>query len=194
VPYGYAPPPPPPPPVTPSGQRLAEFGDRFVAFLIDYAILAAVGIVIFIPVIIYQFSLMSDFATDLERRFPVDAPPPDPGELFGEMFRMMGPLLGIYAIMIVLLLAVRYVYFVEMMFRTGQTIGKRAMKLQVVPLDPGIALTRGIATRRWLVESVAAGLVPFLFYLDGLWQLWDKPFRQCLHDKAARTTVIKLNT
>jgi hypothetical protein len=28
--------------------------------------------------------------------------------------------------------------------------------------------------------------------VDGLWQLWDKPFQQCLHDKAAGTVVVKL--
>jgi len=28
--------------------------------------------------------------------------------------------------------------------------------------------------------------------VDGLWQLWDKPFQQCLHDKAAGTVGVKL--
>jgi uncharacterized RDD family membrane protein YckC len=193
LPYGYAPPPPPPPPVSPSGQRLAEFGDRFLAFLIDYAILGVVGFVLVIPVIIYQFSIMTDLVTELDRRYPAGSPPPDPGVFFGDMFSAMAPLLGVYAILFVLIMIIRYIYQVEMMFHTGQTIGKRVMKLQVVPLEPGVPLTRGMATKRWLVESVAAAFVPFLVYLDGLWQLWDKPYRQCLHDKAARTTVIKLN-
>jgi hypothetical protein len=34
--------------------------------------------------------------------------------------------------------------------------------------------------------------VPFLSYLDGLWQLWDKPYLQCLHYKFAQTVVVKV--
>ena len=36
--------------------------------------------------------------------------------------------------------------------------------------------------------AVVEALLP---WLDGLWQLWDKPLRQCLHDKAADTVVVK---
>jgi hypothetical protein len=36
-------------------------------------------------------------------------------------------------------------------------------------------------------------VVPGLGWVDGLWQLWDKPWRQCLHDKFAQTLVIKLD-
>ncbi len=54
-------------------------------------------------------------------------------------------------------------------------------------------LTRGMAAKRYLVENVAGMLVPFLVYLDGLWQLWDKPYQQTLHDKFARTVVVKVS-
>ena len=79
-----------------------------------------------------------------------------------------------------------------MMFRGGQTVGKRIMKIRVIPVDPTILLTRKIAFRRYLV-LIAAAVVPGLGLLDGLWQLWDKPYRQCLHDKFAKTLVIKLD-
>jgi hypothetical protein len=29
--------------------------------------------------------------------------------------------------------------------------------------------------------------------LDPLWCLWDKPYRQCLHDKPAKTVVVKVD-
>jgi hypothetical protein len=29
--------------------------------------------------------------------------------------------------------------------------------------------------------------------IDGFWQLWDKPFQQTLHDKAAQTVVVKVS-
>ena len=41
-----------------------------------------------------------------------------------------------------------------MMYRRGQTLGKKLMKLQVVPLDPAATLTRGMAAKRYLVEFV----------------------------------------
>ena len=78
------------------------------------------------------------------------------------------------------------------MHRTGQTVGKKVMKLRVVPIDPSATLTRGMAGRRYLVQFVAGSFVPFLSYLDGLWQLWDKPYQQCLHDKVAETVVVKV--
>ena len=79
-----------------------------------------------------------------------------------------------------------------MMFRSGQTIGKRIMKLRVQPVDPRLALTRRIALKRYAVIMLTS-LVPALGWVDGLWQLWDKPWRQCLHDKFAQTLVIKLD-
>jgi uncharacterized RDD family membrane protein YckC len=53
---------------------------------------------------------------------------------------------------------------------------------------------------RWLVQNIASllSVVPFvgsfagLFpLLDGLWPLWDDK-RQALHDKAARTNVVRV--
>jgi len=182
--YGFA----PPPPRSPGGQPLAGFGDRLLAYLIDYAILLAASIPILVPLVVAQLSIMMPQLTRFENRRSLE-PPPGPGEVFGSI---IGPLLVVYAAAFALSLAVYYIYRVEMMFRTGQTVGKRVMKLRVVPLDPSATLTRGMATKRWLVDSVGATFVPLLVYLDGFWQLWDKPYRQCLHDKFAETTVVKV--
>jgi hypothetical protein len=46
--------------------------------------------------------------------------------------------------------------------------------------------------KRWAVQWAAGSVVPLLHYLDGFWQLWDKPLQQCLHDKAANTVVVKV--
>jgi uncharacterized RDD family membrane protein YckC len=96
------------------------------------------------------------------------------------------------AVVTLITLAINYVYDVEMMFRSGQTVGKRIMKLRVQPVDPSQALTRRMALKRYAV-TMATSLVPGLGWVDGLWQLWDKPWRQCLHDKFAQTLVIKLD-
>ena len=84
-------------------------------------------------------------------------------------------------------------YDVEYMHRSGQTLGKKVMKIRVMPIDPSRTLTRGMAVKRYLVQFVACAFVPFLSYVDGLWQLWDKPYQQTLHDKAAQTVVVKVS-
>jgi len=49
----------------------------------------------------------------------------------------------------------------------------------------GEAATRtGVIAGGWLV---AGG---FFMLLDDLWPLWDKPWQQALHDKAAKTVVV----
>ncbi len=176
-PYGWR---PPPVPVAPDGRPLADFGTRLLAHLIDGAILTAIGLVILVPVVlVLVFNAMPDFADP-------GAAPADP---FGDFFL---PLLLVELGFILLVLAGYYVYYVEMMYRGGQTVGKRSMKIQVVPLAPGATLTRGMAAKRYLIEFPVGIIVPFFSYLDGFWQLWDKPYQQTLHDKAAGTVVIKV--
>lgn len=176
-------PPPPAPALSPAGQPLATFGDRFLAYLIDYAVFLGIGLVLALPAVLI---LILAVAPDLFEVQP-DGTPVDPS--FMEFFL---PLLLIEAGLVVVLLLVSYVYYVEMLVRGGQTLGKRAMKLKVVPLVPDAKLTRGTAAKRWLAGYVAAGFLPGFIYVDGLWQLWDKPYQQCLHDKFAATVVVKV--
>jgi len=186
--YGH----PPPPPVAPGGQRLAEFTDRLVAYIIDGAILGGVTAVVVIP--IYLCAVFAIF-DDLRATVVVNQDPYGGGAT-AEMtnpFAYFLPLLGVMAVLILLSLLFAYLYTVEMMFRSGQTVGKRVMKIQVIPIDPAVTLTRWLAFKRFLVQHVAAAFVPAGGLIDGLWQLWDKPYRQCLHDKFAMTVVIKLD-
>jgi uncharacterized RDD family membrane protein YckC len=165
------------PPMSPSGQRLAEFGDRALAYIIDALILGLINLIISIPVyVVVLFFVL------------------DPAQLeSGDPFDILLPLIGIAFGVLAFSLLITYVYEVEMMFRTGQTIGKRVMKIQIVPIDPARTLTRQMAFKRYLVGHVATTFIPAFTWIDGLWQLWDKPYQQCLHDKFAETVVIKLN-
>jgi uncharacterized RDD family membrane protein YckC len=185
-PWGTAPlrPPPPPPPASPAGQPLASFGDRFLAYLIDYAVFFGIGLVLAVPAVLI---LVLTIAPDLFEVRP-DGTPVEP-----DFLDLFVPLLLIEAGLIVVLLLVSYVYYVEMLFRGGQTLGKRAMKIKIVPVDPDTRLTRGSAAKRWLGGYVAASFLPGFIYVDGLWQLWDKPYQQCLHDKFASTVVVKVS-
>ena len=158
---------------------LADFGQRLVARLIDGAILGGIASVVVIPLYVYVLFLVIDPSVTVNREI-VD-PGPD----------ILWPLLGFVAFVLVFSLVLNYVYEVEMMFRSGQTVGKRIMKIRVIPVDPAQTLTRGDAARRFLVQ-LGASFVPGLSLVDGLYQLWDKPYQQCLHDKFAKTLVIKL--
>ncbi|MFE2429695.1 RDD family protein [Streptomyces sp. NPDC059373] len=90
--------------------------------------------------------------------------------------------------------AVVYViYQVFMLPRYGQSLGKMLLKVRVGMLADGSHPTTQAALKR---ESTYA-LVPIIpccgsiFWLvNVLWCTWDKPYRQCLHDKAAQTVVV----
>jgi uncharacterized RDD family membrane protein YckC len=189
-PPGYGPVPPRgyvPVPLSPDGRPLAGFGDRLLAYIIDALIMGAVGSLIWIPAFIWWFRRFAVEMTRLDSSYdPSDKIPADTFASFMVgYFVLLGVLLGV-------LMIISYIYQVEMSWRSGQTIGKRAMKLQVAPVEPGTERNRMMFVKRWAVERVAGQFVPFFSYLDGLWQLWDKPLQQCLHDKAAHTVVVKI--
>ncbi|WP_137989090.1 RDD family protein [Streptomyces vilmorinianum] len=69
----------------------------------------------------------------------------------------------------------------------GRTLGKKLCGLQVQDIEGHEPPSFGAALRRWLVYSVLGLLV--LGVLNVLWCLFDRPWRQCWHDKAARTFV-----
>ncbi|CAL9473242.1 hypothetical protein SUDANB176_02889 [Streptomyces sp. enrichment culture] len=69
----------------------------------------------------------------------------------------------------------------------GRTLGKKLMGLEVRDIEGHEAPEFGAALRRWLVYSVPGLLV--VGVVGVLWCLFDKPWRQCWHDKAAHTFV-----
>jgi uncharacterized RDD family membrane protein YckC len=184
-PYPYPPQPyptwpAPPPPLSPAGVPLAEFSQRLLAYLIDMALLSVVAFALAIPAFIVVFT-----------RLPEPDPYASPGTVFADFFL---PVLLLELGIFVLMLLAYYLYVVEYMHRSGQTLGKKAMKIRIVPIDPSRQLTRGMAAKRYLIEYLAGSLVPFFSYVDGLWQLWDKPYQQALHDKVAQTVVVKVSS
>ncbi|MFE9726373.1 RDD family protein [Streptomyces sp. NPDC005794] len=69
----------------------------------------------------------------------------------------------------------------------GRTLGKKLCGLDVRDIESHDTPSLGAALRRWLVYGVL-GLV-VVGVLNVLWCLIDRPWRQCWHDKAARTFV-----
>jgi uncharacterized RDD family membrane protein YckC len=189
TPYGPPGRPLPPPAVSPAGVPLADFGIRLVANLIDGLVVGVVSLVVALPVLLVAVNhFVGQAAFDVD---PSGAVAPDDADRL--ITAALLPILGVEAAIFLFMLVVQYLYMVEFMHRSGQTLGKRIMRIRVVPLDPYATLTRGAAAVRFATQIVAGVFVPFFSLLDGLWQLWDRPFQQCLHDKAAQTVVVKVS-
>lgn len=84
-------------------------------------------------------------------------------------------------------------YEISFVALTGQTIGKRLLRIQVVDVASGRPPALGGATLRYLVPSAPAlvpgvgALLGLLVYLSALWS----PTRQGWHDRAAGTVVVR---
>ena len=79
-----------------------------------------------------------------------------------------------------------------MLSRDGQTLGRRATKVRVAMLVDGNSPTTSAAWIRAAVFIVPAIVCCAMLWwvIDGLFGVFDKPYRQCLHDKAAKTVVV----
>lgn len=83
-------------------------------------------------------------------------------------------------------------YDTVMTARTGQTLGKKLLNMRVANLDNG-------ATPSVQASLIRAAVlwIPFAFccaciwtVIAGGWSFFDKPYKQGLHDKAAKTVVV----
>lgn len=91
------------------------------------------------------------------------------------------------ATVLVVLLAFGVLYEALPTARWGRTLGKKLFGLEVRDIEGHEPPSFGRALLRWLVYSVPGLLV--IGAVGVLWCLFDKPWRQCWHDKAAHTFV-----
>ncbi|MFE0463253.1 RDD family protein [Kitasatospora sp. NPDC058965] len=90
--------------------------------------------------------------------------------------------------------ALYVVYEGLMLSRDGQTLGKKVMNVRAAMLTDGSSPTQSAAWTRAAVYTLPAALCCGLWWLvNGLFGVFDKPFRQCIHDKAAKTVVVATN-
>ncbi|MEU9183059.1 RDD family protein [Streptomyces sp. NPDC048484] len=142
---------------------LADSGKRVLARIIDMLL-----VVIVVWLLTWGFGV---------NEYDVDTDKIEYGKSFGQS-------------LIALLLYVGYDTF--MTTRSGQTLGKRWLQLRVANLDNGS--TPSVQTS--LVRALVLW-VPFAFCcaciwtaIAGGWSFFDKPYKQGLHDKAAKTVVV----
>ncbi len=79
----------------------------------------------------------------------------------------------------------------------GRTVGMMAMGIRVAMLaDGAVPVGRAGWIRSgvyWLPGLLSVLCIPAIFWLlNVLWCTWDRPYQQCLHDKAAKTVVVRV--
>jgi uncharacterized RDD family membrane protein YckC len=189
-PPGYAGPPgmPPPYPVParPHGFALAGLGPRLMARILD--ILA----VLLLNVVVNGY-----FAYEFAQEFtPIwQAAMANP---FGEQPQPTARMETLLWAMLIVATLLWLLYEAPPTASRGQTLGKRIMRIKVLPLENTEPLGFGRAFRRWARLGLwtplwgCAGLGFLLQLIDSASPLFDPHLRQALHDKTARTVVVAL--
>ncbi|MFF9759414.1 RDD family protein [Streptomyces caelestis] len=156
--------------------RPAALGRRLAARLLDTVVLGAVTAVAAVPL-------------GIEAVDHIDAKI-DAARLSGEtvtVWLLDGTTSVHLGIVLAVLLLAGVLLEVLPTAKWGRTLGKKLLGVEVRDIEGHEAPSFGAALRRWLVYSVPGLLV--VGVVGVLWCLFDKPWRQCWHDKAAHTFV-----
>ena len=166
---------------------LAEWWRRLLARILDWLIVG----VIFAPLWISPWRTFIRSAEAIANQYPgaqFNANPAASALATAEshlISKLIPLLLAFYL--------VTFLYDWIQHWQWGQTIGKRALGTRVIRDDGNPRVGAGPACGRAALYAFAP-LIPFaggIFELvNELWLTWD-PRRQCLHDKAAHTVVVK---
>jgi uncharacterized RDD family membrane protein YckC len=164
---------------------LAEWWQRLLGQMIDWVIVGALSSPLWIPAFATYVNKVRSISSqygNLNTQAAQTAVGNAGGHLFGALF-----LAGLASALIML------VYDWVQHGLWGRTIGKRALGTRVVTATGRSKISGGAAGIRAAVFALPP-IVPFVGGLFGLlnelWLLWDRQ-RQCLHDKAAKTVVVK---
>ncbi|MFD4709551.1 RDD family protein [Streptomyces sp. NPDC058430] len=156
--------------------RPAGLGKRLAARLIDSVVLGAVTAVVAVP-------LGTKAVDHIDGK--IDAAKASGRE--ATVWLLDGTTGAYLGIVLAVLLVAGVLYEALPTAKWGRTLGKKVCGLQVRDIEEHEAPTFGAALRRWLVYSVTGLLA--IGVVGVLWCLFDRPWRQCWHDKAARTFV-----
>ena len=156
--------------------RPAGLGKRLAARLLDTVVLAAVTAVAAVP-------LGTKALDHVNGKI-------DSAKLSGEtvtVWLLDGTTSVYLGIILAVLLLFGVAYEVLPTVKWGRTLGKKVLGLEVRDIEAHEPPEFGAALKRWLVYSIPGLLV--VGVVGVLWCVFDRPWRQCWHDKAARTFV-----
>ncbi|HEY2490286.1 MAG TPA: RDD family protein [Streptosporangiaceae bacterium] len=164
---------------------LAERWRRLLGRLIDILVLTIVAAPIALAVLSHSFSQYQRIVN----RYPdLNTPAAQ-----AAVSKADGRLLGSWLVFACIVAVLSFFYDSIQHGLWGQTLGKRALGTRVVSADDRSKISGGTAAGRAAMYALipVIPLVGTLFsLLNGLWLTWDRR-RQALHDKAARTIVVK---
>ncbi|MFP8962295.1 RDD family protein, partial [Streptomyces nanhaiensis] len=158
--------------------RPAGLGRRLGARLVDGVLTAAVAAAVALP-----------FAGPSAEHFRKQV---EAAEQAGETRQiwLVDGTTGVYlAIVLGALFLFGLLYEVLPTARWGRTLGKKLFGVRVLDIEEQDTPSFGAALRRWLVYGLLAPTG--IGVVNVLWCLFDRPWRQCWHDKAARTFVAR---
>ncbi|MGQ4381197.1 RDD family protein [Streptomyces sp. SAS_267] len=156
--------------------RPAGFGRRLVARLLDTVVIAGVTAAAAVP-------LGTRAVDHVDEKI-------DAAKLSGEkvtVWLLDGTTASCLGAVLAVLLVFGVLYEVLPTARWGRTLGKKLCGIEVRDIEGHEPPGFGRALVRWLVLSVPCLLVVGLAGV--VWGLFDKPWSQCWHDKAAHTFV-----
>ncbi len=164
--------------------RLAPLGRRVAARAIDVAVVLGLNILVngyFFVKYLQLAGPVVEKALSAGNANPLTVKLPDEAN-------------NLVIVMVVVAMALWLAYEVPATANSGQTLGKRMVGIRVRRVDDS-ALTMGQSLRRWLILALPSPLVLSFCGLplqlaDLLWCVWDRPARQCLHDKAVASVVV----
>ncbi|MEU1512198.1 RDD family protein [Streptomyces sp. NPDC005811] len=156
--------------------RPAGLGKRFAARLVDTLVLAAVTSAAAVPLGVKALDHVNEKI--------------DEAELTGRtvtVWLLDGTTSVYLGIVLAVLLVFGILYEALPTAKWGRTLGKKLLGLQVRDIEGHEPPAFGAALLRWLVYSVPGLLV--IGVVGVVWGAFDRPWRQCWHDKAAHTFV-----
>ncbi|MGX1882766.1 RDD family protein [Streptomyces sp. NPDC055287] len=156
--------------------RPAGLAKRLAARLIDTVVLGAAVGAVAVPLVSAALAHIDD---------KIEA-----AKLSGEtvtVWLLDGTTAGYLGIVLGAYLLIGVVYEVLPTAKWGRTLGKKLCRMHVRDIEAHEPPTFGAALRRWLVYGVLGVLA--IGIVNAAWCLFDRPWRQCWHDKAARTFV-----
>ncbi|GAA4677986.1 RDD family protein [Streptomyces chumphonensis] len=156
--------------------RPAPFGRRLAARLLDTLVQGAVAGAVAAPFV--------PKALD-HWRAQVDAA--EQAGVTREIWLIDGTTGGYLAVVVGAFLLFGLLYEALPTARWGRTLGKKVCGVQVLRMAEQTPPGFGAAAVRWLLHGVLALVA--LGLLNVAWSLFDRPWRQCWHDKAAGTFV-----
>ncbi|HET7821469.1 MAG TPA: RDD family protein [Ornithinibacter sp.] len=160
--------------------KVADFGQRALAYLIDTA-LTLIGLVPVVIGIIVLTVGASNSVTTTTDDFGTTISSND----FDPTLAVVGGLL--IALGAVISIGITIWNRIFKMGRTGQSVGKKVIGLYLLDDKTGQPIGAGMCFLRELVQS----LVNQIVYLGWLWMLWDAD-KQTLGDKSVHSNVVVL--